>query len=100
MADVEEEVVTFAPAQCTWEQPLSVGVRSTPRAPAAVTVIISAEELQRAVELAMARMVADWPELAAARREARKGGGRLLDEIIADAARTPDDCRGRAPEGP
>lgn len=97
MADVEE-VTTFAPAGCTCEMQSSSG--ATRQSGALHVITIGAPEIQRAIQAAVASLVADWDRIAQAQREARAGGGRLLDEVLADAARTSDDRGARGPAGP
>jgi hypothetical protein len=75
-------VSTFRPASCTFELPKY----ELPEIKQLKTHIIniSAEQMERALEAAIGSLVADWPRLAEARRQARNGEGRLLDDILVD----------------
>lgn len=89
MDETQVEVRTFGPAgSCCGAHP---AFGPGPSAPApSRTVDISAQELRRCIELALASVFLDPSRLEKSLRQARAGQYRPLTEVLANASRQPD----------
>src|SRR5688500_5130446 len=97
MNEIIESTNSKLDQQCTFGAVASFPISE--RSEATYTINVCTDLLEKAINQAIAALVADWDRITSARAESRAGGGRLLDEILADATRPPYDRSATRPGG-